>query len=988
MISMNRSNPSFMTRLKGWLLIFFLSLMPGLIFIWDWNPDGENRFREVAANQKWFSESEVCAERFAGSSEIEFWQKLLVKRFLDTLNRNLENSLPLDDALNAAWSAFRPEHFPEVAMHCFVRKNGQWQLKSFGKLPGSSEYLFRKLFAEMVAFAEFRTNSLLTSVWGQRIKTIFGHMVFPEQFVGDMKNHSFPVLIKGLPWSIVWDFFSLRDEDQIAGGCFFYFPGTFGYNPKPFELIMKNWNMVAAGYDKAFPVLMPILPGNQQIWIHQKIFTTELKLGLERFRRETIRKVPSVVPELVDKIRLPGEKMGAAFTVGGKLARICVLSPNSGYLGLLVNDLPVPEKPLRKYIAEAYFVGDLIIWLLFVVRACIFRQLPTVDLRFRVMAWFLAFAAFPAGLTIGAWSSLIQDFESYRISQIQKGLQDTLQSVEAGISELDNRFLTTSFSYMNQKDFHEILLKLLSEPDRENEMFDGLFAHYRRHNIELSGIMLVVQGGWYFTRFNDGALSQRKNSQLSAAASLFDQYLKTVDRATYERFRIPNDSANDARRIPSILSVGDLDVTDNFTVLSDCFDRVTDLRLEKKNFLQFTRNITHKGRSFALFVAYFELTNQIQKLFRQNLHREGLRFQHKWGLFPDLAVYQVFRQDKKLFEKTGNAEGLARIADYPVEKISRFFDGEYASVMMPSVRFPDFRYVARVTTANIKLLVAHEKGLIVFSVGAILLIIVLGSSLASLWISVPAKKFIAGLRQLRQGYEPELSVSNRNDELGVASDSLQRMSEWILERERLTKFVSPKVLQMVAGGNIFKAGAGSIQEVTVLVSDIRSFTTISETYSADKVFAMVNKHLQLMAKIIQEHSGNIDRFVGDAIWAVFFIPGEEGGKKALNAALAMIKENSEIQQQRKIAGDFGYGIGIGIHTGKVLAGVLGENSVRLDFSVVGEALQEAERLEGLSRNSIGPGIVFSENLCKSAEELGINFQKTGEESVYEVISVE
>jgi class 3 adenylate cyclase len=142
-----------------------------------------------------------------------------------------------------------------------------------------------------------------------------------------------------------------------------------------------------------------------------------------------------------------------------------------------------------------------------------------------------------------------------------------------------------------------------------------------------------------------------------------------------------------------------------------------------------------------------------------------------------------------------------------------------------------------------------------------------------------------------------------------------------------------------------------------------------------------------MASDIKDCSGIIDRYVGDAVWAVFFDQHPKGGINALKAAQKMMKSHRQIQQDRLHANKFRYDIGIGIVKGKVLAGVMGDSSVRLDYTIVGEALNEAERLEDLSKTAGLTGIVFSEELRECALKAEIPFVKLAAE-VCEVSSLE
>ncbi len=141
---------------------------------------------------------------------------------------------------------------------------------------------------------------------------------------------------------------------------------------------------------------------------------------------------------------------------------------------------------------------------------------------------------------------------------------------------------------------------------------------------------------------------------------------------------------------------------------------------------------------------------------------------------------------------------------------------------------------------------------------------------------------------------------------------------------------------------------GEKKVVTILFSDIRSFTTISESMSAEDVVLFLNDYLSTMTDIIFTQEGTIDKFIGDSIMTIFGAPisGEDDALRAIKAAVLMNRElenfnlrHSEFKNSLKI--------GIGIHTGEVIAGNIG-SSKRLDYTVIGDSVNLSSRIEGLT----------------------------------------
>ncbi|MGM0601642.1 MAG: adenylate/guanylate cyclase domain-containing protein, partial [Candidatus Rifleibacteriota bacterium] len=589
---------------------------------------------------------------------------------------------------------------------------------------------------------------------------------------------------------------------------------------------------------------------------------------------------------------------------------------------------------------------------------------------------------------ISAWTSLLQDFENYRISQLQKELYMSALNIEAGLAKVDSIFFNASKATVKKPEFTEQIFALPEKPEIEDEFFASVYESYKKHGVELSAITVLIQGGWYFTSSYRKDVTGHEAAMINnAVASIMHQFLYDADRQLYEKFKIPSEHID--KKIPTILDLSDLDVEDNIYSLRRMFDRCSNFNTENGNYLQYLHQVDIDNRPFAVIMAYWNWVPRAEKRFKLLLNSESIRFKNSWGLVPDFAVFKRTRQGVQKVVSSGNLRGLSEMAEYPVNKITNFKDKNYASVMLPSSRLPDYRYVARASNIDILMQVEKEKALISVSICALMLIIGLGASAASWWVIGPVNNLSLSLKQLEQGRKPFIKELRREDELGIAASSLRRMTGWILQREKLVRFISPKVLEIVADGNPFKAGAGSLQEVTVLVSDIRSFTTLSEEQPPEEVFRMLNFHLARMSEKIIAHSGAIDRYVGDAIWAVFYDKHPAGGEQALKAAIEMMKIHRFIQDQRLKQGKFAYGIGIGLVKGRVLAGVMGEASVRLDFTIVGEALNRAENLEALSKNGKKTGIVFGPELVECAQNQNITFEPlASHKDVLEVANLE
>jgi adenylate cyclase len=183
------------------------------------------------------------------------------------------------------------------------------------------------------------------------------------------------------------------------------------------------------------------------------------------------------------------------------------------------------------------------------------------------------------------------------------------------------------------------------------------------------------------------------------------------------------------------------------------------------------------------------------------------------------------------------------------------------------------------------------------------------------------------------------------DELGALSQRINSMIEGLNERFRLTKFVSKSTLDHVRSDEAIELG-GERKRLTVLFSDIRGFTSFSENNDPEVVLAALNKVMNIQAEIIHEFEGDIDKFVGDELMAVF-----EGSGMELRAVKAAEKIRAEMLRVNK-NGEVSAAVGIGINTGGMISGNMG-SAQRIDRTVIGDAVNLGARLcSAAGRNTI------------------------------------
>ena len=230
-------------------------------------------------------------------------------------------------------------------------------------------------------------------------------------------------------------------------------------------------------------------------------------------------------------------------------------------------------------------------------------------------------------------------------------------------------------------------------------------------------------------------------------------------------------------------------------------------------------------------------------------------------------------------------------------------------------------------------------------------------------ITTPIIRLFSATKEIEKGNFRVDIVPTSGDEIGELTRSFVAMGRGLEERENMKeafgKFVNKEIAEQVLKGDV-KLG-GERMNATVFFSDIRSFTAISERLEPEEVVEFLNQYMTRMVNCVNVTNGVVDKFIGDAIMAVWGAPVSYGNdtENAINGALMMRNELMGFNRGRGGDKKPAVSIGCGINTGPVLAGQIGSEE-RMEYTVIGDTVNLASRIESLNK-PFGTDILISQD---------------------------
>jgi class 3 adenylate cyclase len=239
--------------------------------------------------------------------------------------------------------------------------------------------------------------------------------------------------------------------------------------------------------------------------------------------------------------------------------------------------------------------------------------------------------------------------------------------------------------------------------------------------------------------------------------------------------------------------------------------------------------------------------------------------------------------------------------------------------------------------------------------GLVAIVLAVGGGIATArWVARPLRVLAEAARRIRRGNLDVPPLPATRDEIGVLGRAMGDMVEALRDREFvrgvLGRFVSPELAERVLKDRQALRLGGELRDVTVLFSDLRGFSELSEHLGAEAVIQLVNRYLAVITPVILSHHGTIVDFLGDGIFVMFGAPfaREDAAAQALRCAWAMQQAMEEVNSESRTLGIPEIAMGIAVHSGRAVVGNIGSDD-RVKYGVVGPPVNLAAHLQAHAR---------------------------------------
>lgn len=861
--------------------------------------------------------------------------------------------------------------FPSYEIWSFVQESG----KSAAEVAFCSEKSVSRRPMEMVFSAlvsenleqkqsqdEVRRNEKL-------LQKIFGFGCTVPLLAGDQRGIATPVIYRKIPSYLLWDF--SQNPDGRLSGFFIVISRNQDLDAATMRLAARKTGLgseAAGGFVRLFDVGSPDQMYPERLENSEIFRSWRDKLGTAR--------------ENLEEWEIKGFPW--AMQLGNSRLYTRILLQERHLAVLLLPAAPHSSRPIWLQLVNLMTLAAL---LMIILRGMILGVWPFASINSRFAVVFILAATLPVALFIT--SATAYCFERFKAdeSHLEETLATSLSDFDAGKESLENVYMS-AFSTIKQDT--EILQTLEKNGIGGSEAVFGKIrkiADDRSEKISISGMALFDLGG---------------NLSIDCRGNI-----RKADFETLARFYGLPFTLN-LRRTVSLDEPGiELPfhkIDQNNLAAIQSFKRGNEgieYELERyrnrvvrtdfgRGYLGYIYDfITINGKNrYVLMVAWLE-SDIDQAVIQRSADQLGLKApQIRLAAFKKTpnGEESLLRLDRSF--SPGQLKACRRVSDSAFSIKSGVLKTSAAGMSVVAYASKHFDRTVLIGAIDHALKDRdHKNRILIFVLLGFLAGLMLIASALAVWFRIvkPLKEIKGAFDLVEGGRLIKLAASGRVDEIGMLNDEFNNMIRGLEERHRLASMLSEHAVAAVSSASSDVKAVTQKFSGVVMVSDIRSFTTMCEQQSVEQVTALLNTHITEMANVINRYGGKIYKFIGDAIEAVFvddYHFSQTPGLRAVTAGTAMLQKLQEINEGRQNQGLFSYRIGIGLAAGELIAGETGSRFSRRDYAMFGSAFKRAEEFEALTKHFVDWPLVADRHVVEATEKAPFEWKDFNHDGEY------
>ncbi|MBF0409043.1 MAG: HAMP domain-containing protein [Candidatus Riflebacteria bacterium] len=967
--------------------LLFLLILLSPFFVLKNNAGEIKKLRQKEAFFRWSEKTSLISAKLPEVSQIDFWCEEFSRRLLNNIQKQprqlLENPELLGKKLSREIGKSRIEDFSEPKVwFAVVPPNAERpsMIKENSCFQTTYSYLFRELFHQILLSSKQDNPEMDEPAFLNKYKPMLGTSISGDLFRWANRGKAFHVIHEKSFYVGVWNI--IFSGKRPAGIYFLLFPEAPDSEFKSLNALLANWTKIFPG-EKVRPVIYKFPVGDKsdrnldlRLFCHKDLKDLPVKETFRKLNKEFIIKEPKNVSisgnDYIGSLELPDflKTFSDPFSDSDFWVLPSVLNVSTGCMGFLVQKPDKIPETIIDTVSGTFIPVIFILWVLYIFLFSMTSFRINLSINEQLSVYFLLFSSVPLAIAVGAGEKYYCIKEINLTNHLQNELKRANEKIESGVSKIDTKVwhyfheLTADPEIYNnlrkcsmEKDYYQSFLKKINGDLENLAVFPQMVLFFGVDGEELT---------WYG--------SQTKKEFVDITKALFRGIAYEIFEKGIPGYKAPSEKKEfSGQKI--------LGNNQKISILSDSIDS---LLIGNRRLPRYFNRIYSGDKLKFIVASFWTHGNSVEMVLKDSLNQYFLdirsisesshssKADFSESVFSGKAVgmmdpfFSIFSEQSDRYKNVcdaGNRKSNVNLK----KKINNWGISDnpedFLIVSTFSKKVPGYLIVSGISLDQLKEYLVNERNRNLALLFSLILITLSALKMISNQMARPIRLISETLKKAAKN---ELDISlpeHHGDELGEASGILNRMIAWLREKQSLSRFVSDRVLTVVSGNDASLECEPSEHDSVQLVSDIRSFTTLSEKHLPGEMFSLLNVHLESMTRIIVKHGGDIERYVGDAIQAVFS-SGEKytDSLNAVNAALEMTERLKEINSDRNKSGSFTYEIGIGIDSGRVITAITGDRNDKLDMTVLGESMRNAAELESLSRNAFNTKIICSEKI--------------------------